>query len=330
MLLTGFLGQGLYTKVYGVNTTKEGFVYLPTNSQFKDVENLLRPFLKRVEPFVWLAEKKNYPNTIKAGKYLIAKGMNNNELINLLRSGQQTVVNLSFNNQHSLEKLAGRISTQIEADSSTLVAHFTDKAFLSSNGFSKNTALAMYLPNTYQCYWNISAVAFRDRMLAEYNRFWNPERLQQAKALNLSNIEVITLAAIVQKETTVLSERPIVAGLYLNRLKRHWPLQADPTVIFALRASTGKETPIRRVLTKDLGIRSPYNTYLHKGLPPGPIAMPDISAIDAVLQPTEHDYFYMCASVTDIGKHVFSKRISEHNRNAVKYQSWLNKQGIKR
>jgi UPF0755 protein len=168
-------------------------------------------------------------------------------------------------------------------------------------------------------------------MLKEYHNFWNKNRTQKATALNLSKGQIITLASIVQKETAVVSERPIVAGLYLNRLKNNWPLQADPTIIFALKKqSNNSDLIIKRVLTKDLSINSPYNTYINTGLPPGPIAMPDISSIDAVLNATKHDYFYMCASITNIGQHEFSKTLSQHNRNASKYQSWLSKQGVNR
>jgi UPF0755 protein len=329
-IIGGFSAFNYYNKIYKVNTIKEGDIYIPTNSKFTDVEALVRPFLKRVKPFVWVARKKNYPNTIKPGKYRITKGMNNNELVNLLRSGKQTPIKLSFNNQDSFEKLAGRISQQIEADSIALLNSFNDINFIEENGFTKQTALGMYIPNTYEFYWNTSAESFRKKMLNEYNNFWNNNRLEKAKNINLSKNEVITLASIVQKETATVSERPMVAGLYLNRLRDKWPLQADPTIIFALKRKLGEETIIKRVLTKDLEIDSPYNTYKNSGLPPGPIAMPDITSIEAVLNATNHDYYYMCASVTAIGKHEFAKTLSQHNKNAFKYQLWLNKQGVNR
>jgi UPF0755 protein len=330
-IVGGFLAFNFYNKIYKPNTLKDGFVFIPTNSNFREVENLVQPFLKRLKPFVWVANKKNYPNTIKPGKYLITVGMSNNDLVNLLRSGKQIPVKVSFNNQNTLEKLAGRISKQIEADSISLLNAFKDEAFLKENQFNLKTSIGMYIPNTYEFYWNTSADSFRDKMLQEYHNFWNPSRIEKAKKIGLNKNQVITLASIVQKETAFVNERPIVAGLYLNRYKNNWPLQADPTIIFALKEQANNDDlVIKRVLTIDLVIDSPYNTYKNLGLPPGPIAMPDISSIDAVLNPAQHDFFYMCASITNIGQHEFSKTLSQHNAYASKYQQWLNKQGVNR
>jgi UPF0755 protein len=330
VIIGGFLTFNLYTKIYAPNTSKEGYIYIPTNSSMEQVEDSLRPFLKRVKPFVWVAGLKNYSNTIKPGKYFISKDLSNNDLVNLLRSGNQTIVKLSFNNQDNLKKLAGRIAEQIEADSIDLLASMSDKSFINISGFSKHTAIGMYVPNTYDFYWNTSADAFRERMYKEYNNFWNANRLEQSKKQQLSKNEVIILASIVQKETALVEERPIVAQLYLNRLYHNWPLQADPTIIFALKQASKNDVVIKRVLTKDLSIDSPYNTYINLGLPPGPIAMPDISSIDAVLNPSKHKYYYMCASSTRLGSHEFSETLSQHNKNAKKYQTWLSKQGINR
>lgn len=330
LIIGGFLTYNTYTKIYSENTTKDGFIYIQTNSSFKDVENQLRPFLKRVNWFSWVAKKKNYPNTIKAGKYKIAKNISNNDLVNLLRSGNQTPVIVTFNNQDSLEKLAGRISDQIEPDSLSLFNVMSDSLFLKQHDFSTKDALAMYIPNSYEFYWNTSAKNFRAKMLQEYHKFWSASRVAKAAELGLSKKEVITLASIVQKETAQISERPIVAGLYLNRLKKGWPLQADPTVIYALKEINGDDFIVKRVLKKDLEINSPYNTYKIKGLPPTLIAMPDISSIDAVLNPTKHNYFYMCASVDKMGFHEFSSSLRTHNMNAAKYQRWISSQGINR
>lgn len=330
IVIGGVIGFNFYNKIYKPNTVKEGFLYIPTSSDFKEVEELVRPYLKRVKPFSWVAKRKNYPNTIKPGKYFVSEGMNTNELVNLLRSGKQTTIKLAFNNQDNFEKLAGRISQQIESDSISLVTIFKDQNFITKAGFNNKTAIGMYIPNTYEFYWNTSAEEFRQKMLNEYNKFWNSTRLEKAKNLNLSKDDVMTLASIVQKETAFESERPLVAGLYLNRLRDRWPLQADPTIIFALKKEKGNDFLIKRVLTQDLNIDSPYNTYTHIGLPPGPIAMPDISSIDAVLNPANHNYYYMCASVTNIGQHEFARTLSQHNRNAVKYQRWVSQQGINR
>jgi UPF0755 protein len=329
-LLIGFLGFSFYSKIFTPNTVKEGYLYIPTDSSYEEVEALVRPFLKRVNTFGFVAGLKNYSSSIKPGRYKIEVGMSNNNLINILRNGRQASLKLSFNNQDSLEKLAGRIAQQIEADSVTLLQAFQDTIFLKENGFNKKTALGMYIPNTYEFYWNTSANLFRSKMKDEYHRFWNKERLDKAKKLNLSPMEVITLASIVQKETSTVSERPMVAKLYLNRLHEQWPLQADPTIIFSVKQKLGNDVIIKRVLTKDLVIDSPYNTYKNIGLPPGPIAMPDISSIDAVLSPASHDYFFMCASTTKIGTHEFAKTLAQHNQYAAKYQIWLSKQGINR
>lgn len=329
-IIAGVLGYNFYSKIYKPSTTKDGFLFIPTESNFADVQKLVRPFLKRVKPFTWVAKKKNYPNTIKPGKYLITKGLNNNDFINLLRSGKQTAVKVSFNNQDTFEKLAGRIANQIEPDSATILKVLIDISFQTKEGFTENTALGMYIPNSYEFYWNTSAEVFRAKMLREFNTFWTTSRLEKAKEQNMTKYEVITLASIVQKETALVSERPNVAGLYLNRLKHKWPLQADPTIIYALKKELGSNTIIKRVLSKDLEINSLYNTYKYNGLPPGPIAMPDISSIDAVLNPAIHEYYYMCASITTIGSHEFAKTLAQHNRNASKYQIWLSKQGINR
>jgi UPF0755 protein len=256
--------------------------------------------------------------------------MSNNDIVNLLRSGNQTPIKVSFNNQDTLEKLAGRIAQQLEIDSISLLNSFLNKEFLSKNNLTEKSVLQIFIPNSYQFYWTTSAENFRNKIFKEYNRFWNKSRTKKAKALNLSKSEVITLASIVQKETAKKEERPIVAGLYLNRLKKGWPLQADPTIIYCIKQNKGQDYVVKRVLTADLKIKSPYNTYKNKGLPPTLIAMPDISAIDGVLNAQKHNYFYMCANVDKLGYHAFAKSLSQHNRNAVKYHRWMNKQRVHR
>ena len=320
----------IYTRIYSSNVIETTFVYIPTDSDFEELLPLIEPYLKDVEGFVWVAEKKNYPNTIRAGKFKIDEGMSNEELVNHLRGGKQETVTLTFNNQDTFEKLAGRIAAQIEADSISVLKALQEDGFQQENGFDRSTALAMYIPNSYDFYWNTSADGFRDRMLTEYKRFWNEQRLARAEQLKLTPMQVSTLASIVQKETAVVSERKTVAGLYLNRLWDFWPLQADPTIIYALKQKYGQDKEYKRVLNKDLTIDSPYNTYVNFGLPPGPIGMPDISSIDAVLNYEKHDYYYMCASVKNIGHHEFAKTLAEHNANARAYQKWVSEQGINR
>ncbi len=319
-----------FSKIYVSNVIENSAVFIPSNATFDEVSRIIHPYVNNSNSFNWVAHRKNYPNVIKAGKYLIKKGMNNNELVNLLRSGKQSPITLTFNNQDSLEKLAGRIAEQIEADSIDILKTVLDTDFLKKNDFNKHDILGMFIPNSYEVYWNTSSLQFRDRMLKEYANFWSSSREEKAKAMNLSKKEVITLASVVQKETAKVNERTTVAGLYINRLRGRWPLQADPTIIFALKQKHGQDYEVKRVLNADLDIDSPYNTYKNAGLPPSLIAMPDISSIDAVLNPKNHDYYYMCASVTNIGSHEFAKTLSQHNVNASKYQRWINKQGINR
>ncbi len=330
LLIGGAFAYSYYNKIFNKNVTESTFIYIPSNADFNKVSALITPYLKDNSSFIWVAEKKNYPNKIRSGKFKIVKGMNNNELIDHLRGGEPETVKLTFNNQDRIDNLAGRIAEQIEADSISLLNAMNDVSFLEKNNFDANTAVAMYIPNSYEFYWNTSAIQFRDKMLKEYKRFWNKDRIEKAKKQNLTPLQTITLASIVQKETSTVAERPKVAGLYLNRLKDFWPLQADPTIIYAIKQKYGQDTEIKRVLNKDLTIDSPYNTYTNFGLPPGPIGMPDISSIEAVLNPTNHKYYYMCASVENIGQHEFAKTLSQHNVNARKYQNWINKQGIKR
>ena len=331
LLVVGFTtGYSYYNKIYKENISTNNSIYIPTDATFDLVTKLVTPYLKNKEAFIWVAKQKNYPNKIKAGRYEIKKGMSNSDLVNLLRSGNQIPIKVSFNNQDTVEKLAGRISEQIEADSTAILNAITDLDFLKKNNFTNANILGIFVPNSYEFYWNTSAEKFRDRMLKEYYVFWNKDRINKAKKLNLTKKEVITLASIVQKETATVSERPVVAGLYLNRLRSKWALGADPTIIFALKQKFGQEKIFKRVLNKDLTINSPYNTYTNTGLPPALISMPDISSIDAVLNNLRHDYYYMCASVTKIGYHEFAKTLAQHNRNATKYHQWINKQGINR
>lgn len=323
----------VYTAVFVPNTAFENdkaFVYIRTDESFNGVMEQLKPLLENENTFIAVAKRKSYVANVKPGRYVIRKGMNNNEIINSLRSGN-TPIQLSFNNQETLERLAGRIADQIEADSLALIESFRDVSYLESNGFGLETALAMYVPNSYEFFWNTSAKEFRERMFKEYERFWNAERLKKAKEIGLTPLEVISLASIVHKETVKVEERPRVAGVYMNRLEKNMLLQADPTVIYAIKKESGNfDTIIKRVLYKDLELDSPYNTYKYAGIPPGPIAMPDISAIDAVLNYEKNDYLYFVADVENFGYHKFAKTLAQHNRNKQSYIRWLNSTDIRR
>lgn len=322
----------VYIKFFTSNTTfdkEEVYVEIPTGSQYEEVQKIISPYVKNMSDFEFIARLRSYPENVKPGRFLLKKGMSAFQLVSAMR--RNVPVKLAFNNQERLENLCERISSQIEPDTTKLLATFRDSVFLQKNGFTKETVFAMFLPNTYEFYWNVSAEKFRDKMLEEYNRFWTKERLAKATELNMTPVQVITLASIVHKETVKKSERPRVAGVYLNRLKDGMKLQADPTVIYALKLRDNDfEQVIKRVLYNDLFIASPYNTYQTEGLPPGPIAMPDIDAIDAVLNAEKHNYLYFCASVERFGYHEFAATMAQHDVNAKKYADWLNAQGTKR
>ena len=324
-----YVYQNIFTPNTGFNNP-QAHVFIPTGATFKMVQEELSPLLKDMNTFVTVAQRKGYSSNIKAGHFIIKKGSNNNEIINSIRSGNIPVT-IKFNNQERLEDLAGHLAKQIELDSASLLDAMLDEDFLKASGFTQDTALGMYIANSYEVYWNTSPKAFCQKMLREYNAFWNTSRVAKAKAISLSKDQVMALAAIVQKETAMIQERPMVAGLYLNRLKKGMLLQADPTVIFAKKKTENNfKQVIKRVLFKDLKIASPYNTYRYSGVPPGPITMPDVSAIDGVLNYKKHGFYFMVADVENFGYHKFAKTLSAHNRNKKQYVNWINKQGVKR
>lgn len=309
---------------------KTSYIFISTGCDIDALLIELAPLIKSTDDFRLAAEKKGYASRIRAGKYALDEGMSNNDIINHLR-GKSLSVRVTFNNQERLEDLAGRLAQQLEADSLAFLTQMREEDFLAKNGFDQATALAMYIPNTYEFFWNVSPQYFQKRMLKQYEYFWTSKRRNAAQKLGLTPNEVSTLAAIVQKESLKNDERPLIAQVYLNRLKKKMRLQADPTVIYSLKKEQDDfSLVIRRVLRKDLKIESPYNTYRTKGLPPGPIAMPDISAIDAVLFPTPHKYLYFVSDPNKQGYHDFSTSLREHNRKARKYYRWLNQQKLYR
>ncbi len=336
-LLTLALGVYAVIKVYGLilkdNIKKEEpvYLYIPSGASYETVIDSLEKLdvLKSFTGFDLVAKLKSYPDLVKPGRYKIGSGLSNNELVNKLRSGDQEVVQLTFNNLEDIYELAGIVSRQIEADSASLVAEMTS---IDVDDFEVNSATlpSLFLPNTYQFYWNTDADGFVRRMVLEFNRFWNNERKSKAKSMNLTIPEVVTLASIVHKETVKPDERKRVAGLYVNRIRKNWKLQSDPTVIFAVKKKLNKDTIIRRVLYKDLRTESPYNTYLNPGIPPGPICIPPLGAIDAVLYHEEHEYMYMCAREDFSGYHNFAITASQHAINRAKYTKELDRRNIKR
>ncbi len=333
LIAMGGFAYYVYNHVFSPNTAfenEQAHVYIKTGSGFEDVLTELRPLLRDINSFAVVAKRKQYHLNVKPGHYLIKKGMNNNDLVNAIRIGN-VPIEIKFNNQERLQNLAGNLSRQMEADSLAFIEAMLDEQFLEESGFNLDNALAMYIPNTYEVYWNESAPEFCRRMSRAYRAFWNQDRISKADKLGLDPNEVMALAAVVQKETSQVEERPRVAGLYLNRLAANMPLQADPTIIYAKKlADQDFDQVIKRVLFKDLEIESPYNTYKNAGLPPGPIFMPDISSIDAVLNAEEHNFYYMVVDVERFGYHKFASSLSEHNRNRAAYIRWINQQGINR
>ena len=323
----------LYSRVYIPNIiftedTKEKYIYIPTSSDFTKVVEVLSEngLLINSNSFEWLAKQKKYTNNIKPGRYKIDRALNNNELVNLLRSGKQTPIKVTFNNLRTKEQLAGRIANQIEADSFSILSYITDTIFQQKLGLNNNNIACLFIPNTYEFYWNTSAEQFVNRMLKEYKSFWDTTRKAKADKIKLNYYEVATLASIVEKEQNIKrDERPEIAGLYLNRIKKKMKLESDPTLIFALG-----DFSIKRVLNKDKKVDSPFNTYKHRGLPPGPICIPSINAIDAVLNASNHKYIFMCAKEDFSGYHNFAKTYAKHLLNARKYQKALNKRKIMR
>jgi UPF0755 protein len=327
-------GYMIYRNIFSPNTNfveDEVFVYIPTDADYNLVLEIVSPYVKNLEFFKMTAEKKSYNANVKPGRFLFKRDMNNNDLVKALRNINNVPLNLAFNNQERLEDFAGRIGSQIEADSTSLMKSFTDETFLKEQNMTRENVLSLFIPNSYEFFWNTSADKFRERMAKEYRKFWTPERLEKAKAQNLTPLEVSALASIVHKETVKLDERPRVAGVYFNRLNRGIKLEADPTVIFAVKKNADDfALTIKRVLYKDLETDSPFNTYKYEGLPPGPIAMPDVTALDAVLNPEKHNYIFFCASVTNFGYHEFAVTAAQHEANRQKYVAWINKQGVKR
>ena len=321
-----------YNKYYKDNTSFKDesiFLYIVSNDSVSFTDSISK-YIKSEKTFYRVAERLGYLDNIKTGRFKINKGIGNKELVTSLKFNN-TPLTITFNNQERVENLAGRIANQIYTDSTALINSFTDEDFLAENKFNKENILSIFIPNSYEVYWDIEPDKFRDKMLLEYEKFWNKSRTEKAKNIGLTKKEVTSLASIVQKESVKVDERPIIAGVYINRLNTRMRLQADPTVIYSIKDYYKNfDTIIRRVLYRDLRLNSRYNTYRINGLPPGPISMPDISAIDAVLNYEKHKYIFFVADPYNRGYHLFARNLSEHNRNKKVYTRWLNSRGIYR
>jgi UPF0755 protein len=316
---TFYIYQIVYTPNILVDREDRLFV-IKSGTRYREVLEQLgkQEMVNDMVSFSFLARLKDFDKNIRPGRYMLRRNMTNLAAINALLGGKMEPVNVTFTHVRLLSELDERITKNI----GVTPEEFEDalNEFIESNkeGFTRETILCMFIPNTYQVYFNVVPEELVDRMHAEYTRFWNEERKSKAAAIGLSPIEVSILASIVQAEVVKQDEAPTIAGLYINRLKKDIALQADPTLVYAAGDFT-----LKRVLNEHKEIDSPYNTYKFTGLPPGPINMPQIANIDAVLNYEKSNYLYMCAREDFSGYHNFAKTLSEHNRNASKYQRAL-------
>ena len=299
-------------------------LFLSSKADYQTLTDSLMPHLKHHAAFRYYAKRLNLAETFKAGHYHFKPKMDVIEVVRALKLGKQTPVRLTVNNVRTTAQLAGKLAAQLDADSLAFYRVLTDKAVAEGVGFDSLTLFSMFLPDTYEVYWTTTPEALVERMKREYDRFWTEERDAKRRRSGLSRLEVMTLASIVYEETRQTDEMPRVAGVYINRLRKGMPLQADPTVKYAMQ-----NFELRRILHKHLKYKSPYNTYVNKGLPPSPICMPGKHAIEAVLNFENHSFLYFCARPTFDGYHNFARTYAEHKRNAKAYSAELNRRKIK-
>jgi len=302
------------------------YLYIRKHADFKEVLDSLtkNEMIGDVKSFAFISKLVGYQERVKPGRYLIKGDRNNIQVIRLLKNGSQAPVKLTFNNIRLKEDLALNIGSKLSFSADTLYAYLSDPKVAARYGFDTVTFMSMFIPNTYEVYWDIEPKAFFDKMNKEYKKFWSAERLKKAKEIGFTPLQVSIIASIVEAETNQASEKRRIAGLYINRLTIDMPLQADPTVKFALR-----DFSIKRIYQGHTKIESPYNTYKYKGLPPGPIDLPSIASIDAVLSYERNKYLYFCASPTRIGFHDFTENYNDHVNNANRYRGYLDTEEIK-
>ncbi|MBP8822430.1 MAG: endolytic transglycosylase MltG [Flavobacteriales bacterium] len=319
-----------WRKIYGPATDfapPEQVVLIPRGAPLEQVMDTLlaKSVIRDEQLFRWVVKRKNYAARVKPGRYVVPHGMSMNDLVDKLRSGEQDPVRITFTNIRNLPQLAGQVAKYIEADSLAVLDAIMDPATAQRLGFNEATIISLFLPDTYEVWWTVEPAELIDRFAREYKRFWTDERQVAARKLGLSQSEVSTLASIVQAETGKASDAPLIASVYLNRLRIGMPLQADPTLKYALGLDS-----LNRVLHADKQVDSPYNTYTHKGLPPGPINLPEPRFIDAVLKPATSEYLYFCAREDLSGYSNFSTSYQQHMVHARRYQQALNQRGIYR
>ena len=322
------ISYAYYTvKIKKADVKETAYIYITPNDNSTTIIQKLSEIegIGSTKGFELLAQHNKFDERKRSGKFAINSGDNMQTIYRRIVSNEQTPVRLVLPATRTLEQMVGAVSRQLMLDSLELIEFINNPIYYEKIGYDKETYPSMFIPNTYEVYWNIKPEMLMTRLMNERRKFWNESRMGKAKKLNLTPEEVATLASIIDEETNNNEEKPIVAGMYINRLKRGMPLQADPTVKYAIGDPTRK-----RILKKDLAIDSPYNTYRYRGLPPGPIRIPTIQAIESVLNYTKHNYLYMCAKEDFSGKHNFAKTLSEHNANARRYQQALNKLNIKK
>lgn len=330
IMLASFAAVRYYLRVsapvINLKNKNTSYFYIHTGAGFEALKDSLvkKGFLTDPEKFEWLARRKHYDQHVKPGRYRLVNRMSNNSLVNLFRAGMQEPVRVVIQNVRTSAELAGKIGKILEVDSIRLITLFNDPSYLTRFDIAPPTLLVLFIPDTYEFFWNTSGEELLNRMHHEYERFWNSRRRHLADSMHLTIPEIVTLASIVEKESNKNDEKPVIAGVYINRLKKQIPLQADPTVIFAWN-----DFRIRRVLKMHTELKSPYNTYYRGGLPPGPICLPSIASVDAVLHAVNHSYYYFCAKEDLSGNHNFAANLNEHNNNARRYQKALDKMNIK-
>ncbi len=313
-----------FVQFKGDAVPEEFELYVSSKSDYARLTDSLMPHIRHRAAFDLYAERIDLPTTYKPGHYLLRPGMNVIEIARMLKLGLQTPVRVTINNVRIPTQLAGKLARQIDADSTAILRALTSDSLARAVGFDSVTLFSMFIPDTYEFYWTVSPEEMVHRMKREYDRFWAEERDAKRKRSGLSRLEVMTLASIVYEETRKTDEMPRIAGVYINRLRKGIPLQADPTVKYAMQ-----DFGLRRILYRHLKTPSPYNTYVNKGLPPSPICMPGRNAIDAVLDFERHDYIFFCARPTFDGYHNFARTLAEHNANARAYSAELNRRKIK-
>ncbi|MDY3853156.1 MAG: endolytic transglycosylase MltG [Prevotella sp.] len=331
VLLVGIIYYYFFNPILSLSETH--YIYIDKDDTIDSVYHRVQPVSKQ-HPywgFKTLVRHSSYQENIRVGRYAISPKDGAFNIFRKLKNGMQDPLNLTIPSVRTVERLSAELSKKLLLDSATIVKALTDNEVCKQYDLDTTTIIAMFIPNTYDMYWTTSIEKLMDRMKQEYNKFWDESRTTKSKQLGMSPVEIITLASIVDEETANDAEKPRVAGMYYNRLKLKtaeyadgMPLQADPTIKFAL-----KEFQLKRIYHNMLYIDSPYNTYKYTGLPPGPIRIPSVAGIDAVLNLEKHDYLYMCAKEDFSGTHNFAKTYAEHLKNAAKYTEALNKRGIK-